>query len=635
MHSNAPADPNPGRSSGRTALALVASEARYRTLFDHAQVGILLADAASVYLDANPYMCRLLGYRREELIGMHAADIVAPSETANIDAALGDIQASAGHRREWRFRRKDGSQVTADVVATRMPDGTLLGLVRERDEAELALRDHQRFTDMMIESMPGAVYFYDSHGRFLRWNRNFETVTGYTAAEIASMQPQDFFPPEDHQRLAERIGEVFIRGESSLEAMFRAKDGTLTPYYFTGRRVEYGGGPCLVGVGIDLSQRRLTEARLAESERQYRELVEHANSVILRWDSDGRITFVNAYGLRFFGWSAEEIIGRHVLDTIVPPTESGGRDLRRLMQDVQADPASFEQNVNENMRRNGERVWMSWTNRIVRDAQGRVTEILSIGSDITARRQAEAERERRHRAEEADRIKSAFLATMSHELRTPLNSIIGFTGIILQGLAGPLNDEQRRQLDMVRGSARHLLALVNDVLDISKIEAGQFEIARERFDPAASLARVVELVKPQAATKGLELRVDPPPPLGEAFSDERRFRQVLINLLSNAIKFTDRGWIGISSRLVQDGRCVEVRISDSGMGIRNEDLPHLFQPFRQIDAGLSRNHDGTGLGLAICRRLCELMGGTIHVESAWGHGSTFTVTMPLHAPEAS
>ena len=226
-----------------------------------------------------------------------------------------------------------------------------------------------------------------------------------------------------------------------------------------------------------LSDHRRTEDRLAESERKYRELVELANSIILHWNSEGRITFLNEFGQRFFGYPAEEIIGRHVVGTIVPPTESGGRDLRRLMDEICEAPETFEQNVNENMRRNGERVWIAWTNHIVRDSQGRLVEILSVGSDITARKEAEAEREKRYRAEAADRIKSAFLATMSHELRTPLNSIIGFTGILLQGLAGPLNPEQSKQLDMVRTAARHLLTLINDVLDISKIEAGQFEVA--------------------------------------------------------------------------------------------------------------------------------------------------------------
>lgn len=264
--------------------------------------------------------------------------------------------------------------------------------------------------------------------------------------------------------------------------------------------------------------------------------------------------------------------------------------------------------------------------------------------DISERKLAEAEREKRHRAEAADRIKSAFLATMSHELRTPLNSIIGFTGILLQGLAGPLNAEQSKQLDMVRSSARHLLALVNDVLDISKIEAGQLEVARAPFDLHRSIHKVLTLVKPQADAKRLELHVRLAPDLGVAVSDERRFEQILLNLLSNAIKFTEHGAIALTADLVPEGElpgdsatrsAVRLRVSDTGIGIRSEDLLTLFQPFRQIDSGLSRRHEGTGLGLAICRRLADLMGGEIHAESEWGKGSCFSVTLPLHGPVKS
>ncbi|MBZ0089269.1 MAG: PAS domain S-box protein, partial [Thermoanaerobaculia bacterium] len=483
-----------------------------------------------------------------------------------------------------------------------------------RLQAERTLRSEKLFSDVMIESMPGILYFYDEEGHFLRWNRNFETVSGCTREEIASRHPLDFHTPEQRPRVEERIAEVFALGESAFEADFVAKDGTATPYFFTGRRVPFEERSCLVGVGIDVSDRRRAEARIAESERQYRELVENANSIILRWNAEGRVTFLNEFGQRFFGYTAEEIVGCHVIGTIVPTTESGGRDLDELMAEICAAPESFAQNENENIRRDGERVRIAWTNRIVRDAEGRVVEILSIGTDVTARLQIEAERQARHRAEAADHIKSAFLATMSHELRTPLNAIIGFTGIVLQGLAGPLNAEQSKQLDMVRASARHLLALVNDVLDISKIEAGQLEISCRAFDPRRSIAKVIELVAPQAEAKRLALRTVVAPDLPAAIGDERRFEQILLNLLSNAIKFTEEGEVALSAELVP-GRpgaerpLLRVRVSDTGPGIRPEDLPKLFQPFRQLDTGLARQHDGTGLGLAICRRLAELMGG--------------------------
>jgi signal transduction histidine kinase len=265
--------------------------------------------------------------------------------------------------------------------------------------------------------------------------------------------------------------------------------------------------------------------------------------------------------------------------------------------------------------------------RVVLDGR---THLIGVGIDVSALKEAEA----------ADRIKSAFLANMSHELRTPLNSIIGFTGIILKGLAGPLNAEQSKQLGMVQASARHLLALVNDVLDISKIEAGQLEVARHPFDLGRSLDKVIALVSPQAAAKSLDLRVERDGTLGEAVGDERRFEQILLNLLSNAIKFTDTGAVTDTAHrrdagagtLPTTGPAIQICVADTGNGIRPEDLPSLFQPFRQIDSGLARRHDGTGLGLVICRRLSELMGGEIHADSTWGRGSTFTVALPVGGP---
>jgi PAS domain S-box-containing protein len=261
--------------------------------------------------------------------------------------------------------------------------------------------------------------------------------------------------------------------------------------------------------------------------------------------------------------------------------------------------------------------------------------------DITPMKETQAAlRVAMEAAEAADQIKSAFLATMSHELRTPLNSIIGFTGILLQGLAGPLNAEQGKQLGMVRDSARHLLALINDVLDISKIEAGELAVACEPFDLARSIEKVAAIAGTLADKKGLALVVKVAPEVGAMVSDERRVEQVLLNLLSNAIKFSEAGSVTLQAELVSDFQldaqhapapAVRVSVADCGIGIKPEDMALLFVPFRQIDSALSRKHEGTGLGLAICRRLTELMGGTIEAQSQWGQGSVFTVTLPLQA----
>ncbi len=237
-------------------------------------------------------------------------------------------------------------------------------------------------------------------------------------------------------------------------------------------------------------------------------------------------------------------------------------------------------------------------------------------------------------------MKSAFLASMSHELRTPLNSIIGFTGIILQGLAGPLNAEQRKQLEMVRDSSRHLLSLINDVLDISKIEAGQLEVRSEPFDLRASIVKVAGIVKPLAEKKGLALRVELAPEIGTLTSDPRRVEQVLLNLLNNAIKFTEQGTVTLTAEIAPATlrtpySTIRICVADTGIGIKPEDLSKLFQPFRQIESGLSRRHEGTGLGLAISRRLTDLLGGQVQAASDWGKGSVFTLTLPMQEPGES
>jgi PAS domain S-box-containing protein len=231
------------------------------------------------------------------------------------------------------------------------------------------------------------------------------------------------------------------------------------------------------------------------------------------------------------------------------------------------------------------------------------------------------------RLKKADQLKSVFLASMSHELRTPLNSIIGFTGILLMELAGNLNDEQKKQLKMVKNSADHLLNLINDILDISKIEAGKVDLSFENFLLNDVIKEATEIFSSQAAQKGLELIVNIPAKVF-LFSDKRRIKQILINLVSNAVKFTNQGRITVTSTILPDKR-IEISVVDTGIGIKEESMDKLFNPFQQVDMNLTKQFEGTGLGLYLCKSLVTILGGEISAQSQYQKGSIFTFILPM------
>ncbi|HYO29327.1 MAG TPA: ATP-binding protein, partial [Thermomicrobiales bacterium] len=253
--------------------------------------------------------------------------------------------------------------------------------------------------------------------------------------------------------------------------------------------------------------------------------------------------------------------------------------------------------------------------------------VLGITQDVTERKRGEAALvAAKDAAEEANRLKSAFLSTMSHELRTPMNAIIGYAHLLLEGLSGPLLPAQGDDIRQIAAGADRLLGLIDDVLDLSRIEAGRIELAMDRIEVAGIVGEVVAEVAPLAARKALAVEVAPMGGLPPLRADPQRIRQILLNLVGNAVKFTEAGSVRVSAR--ETGGAVEVAIVDTGIGIAQEALPGIFDEFRQADAGTTRRYGGSGLGLAISRRLAELHEGTIAVESAPGAGSTFTLRLP-------
>jgi PAS domain S-box-containing protein len=380
---------------------------------------------------------------------------------------------------------------------------------------------------------------------------------------------------------------------------------------------------------------------------------------------DGKLIDINETALRMINVSRESVLGQNFCET---PWWDHDPALREKVCQAVAGAAAgeFIRFEGEHADASGELHYIDFSIKPVSDDAGDIIYLIPEGRDITElkRTQEELQRHRAHleelvrertaalqasqrdlinsvaelnlkkdelevakeRAEAADRLKSSFLATMSHELRTPLNSIIGFTGILLQGLGGPLNEEQAKQLAMVKNSANHLLSLISDVLDISKIEAGQLTVSAEAFNLRETILKIVRSVQPLAEKKGLDLTIDVAEDVFGVCADERRVEQILLNLLSNAVKFTEVG--GITVRCRREAGTYVTTVTDTGIGIDGDDLDRLFTPFHQIDSGLSRKYEGTGLGLSICKRLVELMGGGIRVESSPGQGSTFAFTLP-------
>jgi PAS domain S-box-containing protein len=391
-------------------------------------------------------------------------------------------------------------------------------------------------------------------------------------------------------------------------------------------------GQTNLSLQAEVAVRKQTEKQLRQSQQQLAAAQEMAHLGSWNWDitSDGVTWSQELY--RIFGLRPGEFIPNfeNYLARVHPADRERARQvIEEALQSHQ--PFRIEERL---VRPDGSLRVIESRGEVKTDAQGQPLAMAGICLDITERKQAEQALRARNeelriateQAQAADRLKSAFLATMSHELRTPLNAILGFTGIILQGLAGPLTAEQRNQLGMVRVSGQHLLALINDVLDLSKIEAGEMKVSLAPFDLRAAIEKTAATVRPLADEKGLALRVAIAPAVGTLTSDQRRVEQILLNLLNNAIKFTSQGEVALTAEA--DGTLVRLRITDTGMGIKPEDLLILFKPFQQLDSSTTRQFEGTGLGLAICQRLAGLLGGTIQVESEWGKGSAFTVTLP-------
>jgi len=541
--------------------------------------------------------------------------------------------------------------------------------------AEDAARSSERLRALMASAVSDVLFYLEVEGdggyRFLSVNPAFLKATGLAEGDVVGRRVEEVIPEPARAVVLEKYAAAIAAGEtltwdetSVYPAGTKYGEVSVTPIFDAGGRCTN-----LFGIVHDVTERRVAQERLAAQAA----LLDQAKDAILVRDLDGTVRYWNKGAERLFGWTAAEAQGRRV-------TELFSRDPSALLASSGRIRLAGEWSGEEVFTtRTGRQVVVEVSCTLLRDERGEPRSILVINTDATERKRAEAEleRHRQHleelvaartaelaqktadlersradlhvlledvsranreleaanaRLQEVDRLKSLFIATMSHELRTPLNSIIGFTGILLQGLAGALNPEQRKQLGMVKASSEHLLALITDIIDLSKIEAGKISLAAEDVDLVRLARDVVGSLEPAAARAGLALSVEAPEAL-RVVSDPGRVRQVLVNLVGNAVKFTERG--GVTVVLERRDGWVRVAVRDTGPGIREEDMGRLFQFFSRVPAPGVPAREGTGLGLYLSRKIVTLLGGEIVAESEPGRGSVFAFTLPLPTSKES
>ncbi len=404
----------------------------------------------------------------------------------------------------------------------------------------------------------------------------------------------------------------------------------------------------------EIIKRKETEDSLHKEELRYEQLVQNVNSIILRMAPDGTIIFINRFAEQFFMYEPGELIGKNVVGTIVPLTDLNHQNLQEMILDIGKNPEKYIRNENENMKKNGERLWISWSNKAIYDENGNIVEILCVGNDLTEHRRMEQEiikakniLEQKNRelleaieqtnrlamkAEIASKSKSFFLANMSHEIRTPLNGIIG----VLYLLKETIKEEENLQfINMGLYNAEALLSLLNDLLDLSKIESGNITLLNKPFSPRKIIEDVIQMFWQRAHDKNLDLGCllarDLP---SQVVGDFSKVRQILINLVGNAIKFTEKGEVCIEVQVIAqhaDTATLRFEVIDTGIGVPDTEMNRIFEEFRQVNRPDAKKYEGTGLGLTISKQLVELMKGKIGVEKR-PDGKTafwFEITFPL------
>lgn len=524
--------------------------------------------------------------------------------------------------------------------------------ITERKEAEEALRSKHDQLSSIYATSPVGIVMVDRSGQIVDANPQAEKVLGLEKEDILQLQ---YNTPA--WRITDLDGTPFPEEKlpfAQVKSTGRlVRDVQHAIEWPDGRRMllsvnaaplfdQAGQFNGMIASVEDITERKRTEERLLQSEQRLRLHAEHSPLGFLTWDEKFCAADWNAACEKIFGYTRDEALGRHAKELILPP------QVQDLVDGIYRDlmnQTGGTHSINENVTKDGRIITCEWFNTTLRDKDGKAIGVASVVRDITEQKQKEEELRRyrdhleklvnertsqlkvaKEQAEAANKAKSLFLSNMSHELRTPLNAILGFSQMMRNDEG--LNAMQYENLDIINRSGEHLLGLINDVLDIAKIESGKLQLENAPFDLESMIYEVGELMRLRAEQKGLALRIEHSTDLPRyIMGDEMRLRQILVNLVGNAIKFTGEGWVAI--RLGGRGKTLLIDVEDSGPGIEPETQEHLFDPFVQLSE--STMQSGTGLGLAIVRQFVQMMKGEIRVESTPGKGTTFRVSLPFEA----
>jgi PAS domain S-box-containing protein len=653
----------PSEDLKRSQKALTFSQEKFAKVFYRSPVAITLATLGDGrFLEVNQSFLRMYGAVSEaEVVGRTAEELnlwVNPADRQRLIEQVKQLRQVTDV--EVRLRNKAGEERTALLSADIIEVGSrpcLLSVTRditENKQREQELKERSAYLDSLIQKSPLAIVVLDPQHRVQMCNLAFEKLFGYSLAEARGHNVDELIVNEETRREAAGYTGRVLGGESvHFFGRRKRKDGKIVD-------VECHGVPLLVdgqltavyGLYQDITGRRLAEKLLRESEDRYRDLFENARELIQVVAPDGVLLYANRAWRETLGYPQEELARLNFFQVIHPESQGHCQEMfRRVLagETVERIEMVF-------VARNGQRI-VGEGSCSCRFQNGQPVFVRAIFSDITARREAEAEirqltatleqrvlertqqlatlnRElelRNREVERANRMKSQFLASMSHELRTPLNAVIGFSELLNEETAGPLNEKQRRYLEHVLNGARHLLQLINDILDLAKVESGQLLLRPEPFPLAEALPEVLSTIKPLAMNKRIQVENRVAAEI-QLHADRIRVKQILYNLLSNAVKFTaEGGQVWIDARRADGSVCVTV--SDNGIGIPPEEHQAIFNEFYQVGTTTKGVKEGTGLGLAISRRLVEAHEGNIWVESEPGKGSRFSFTVPAAAEE--